>query len=212
MAEVYFYIPAKRLDDAVDCGLKLSEWKSRSQATRDGGERPCFVAFLHPKDDERVNLASFRCLKLDLPAEDVIVADNDLYRLSLKYPEFKKKYIDTMISLKDYFFGSFRKPECLVFKTILAEQIRPLRGGLDGPILYESSEALYVNNQLEKYHEKYAETNQALLYSFLVLQEQNNGLRGFRDSEKGLAVFFNQEMNRYITVSIPNFKNLKWID
>ena len=51
MAVVYLYIPAQKLGDVIDCGLKLSEWKDRKQATPWSREaRFCIRAFLHHLD------------------------------------------------------------------------------------------------------------------------------------------------------------------
>jgi hypothetical protein len=207
MAVVYLYIPAQKLGDVIDCGLKLSEWKDRKQATPWSREaRFCIRAFLHPADDKRHEDPSFKCIKLDIPAEYCIVADNDLYQLSLEHPEFEKHYIDTMVHLDRYLFGSFRSPECLVFTTILSEQISPLEKGLGEPILYQSSETLYVNNLLERYNSRFDDINQVLLYSFLTLQRQNGCIEGLQSEEKGLAVFYDRAMNHPVIVPIPDFK------
>ena len=43
VAEVYFYMPADKMADAVECGIKLSEWYSRE--VRIGGEvKRCITA------------------------------------------------------------------------------------------------------------------------------------------------------------------------
>ncbi len=207
MAVVYFYIPAQKLEDVIDCGLKLSEWKDRTQATpwsRDA--RPCIRTFLHPMDDIRHRDPSFKCIKLDVPTDYCVVADNDLYQLSLEHPELEKKYIDTMVQLDRYFFGSFRSPECLVFTTVLSEQISPLEKGLGEPILYQNSETLYVNNLLEQYKSRFDDINQVLLYSFLTLQKQNGCVEGLQSDEKGLAVFFDTKMSHPVTIPIPDFR------
>lgn len=207
MAVVYFYIPAEKMEDVIDCGLKLSEWKERKQATPWSVDaRPCIRAYLHPLDDKRHTDPSFKCIKLDVPVEYCVVGDNDLYQLSLEHPGMKKVYIDTMVPLDRYLFGSFRSPECLVFTTVLSEQIRPLGKGLGEPILYHSSETLYVNNLLERYNSRFDDINQVLLYSFLTLQRQNGCVDGLQSDEKGLAVFYDREMHHPITLPIPDLK------
>ncbi len=210
MPVVYYYIPANKLKDAVDCGLKLSEWKDRCLSTPwSNGEKPCLSALLHPMDDPKHHDPAYCCVKLDVPADYCVVCDSDLFHLSLEYPKIKKDYIRTMVPLKNYLFGSFRKPECLVFTTVLSEQINLLGKGMDDPILYESSERLYVNNLLQKYNDWYDEINRVLLYSFLKLQEQNEVMRGFRSEKKGIAVFFDQSSNQHISVPIPDFKKYR---
>jgi len=206
MPALYFYVPNDKLDDVVDCGLKLSEWKSRFQATPwNRIERPCFVAWLNPRDDIRHKDGRYQCVKLDVPADYCAVADSDLYYLSLDHDELKQEYINTMVPLEDYIFGSFRVPECLVFATVLSEQISCLGKGLDEPILYENSAALYVNNILETYNDRYDDVNQALLYSFLSMQEQSGLVSCFRSVNQRLAVFYDRDKSRRITLKIPDF-------
>ena len=165
MAVVYFYVPVEKATDVIECGLKLSEWKVREQQTPWNAEpKPCFCALLHPDDDKRSRDPAYRCVKIDIPAEDCIIADGDLYKLSMEYPDIRKKYIDTMVPLDRYLFGSFRNPECLIFKTILGDQISVYGKGLDDPILFENSETLYINNILERYNDRYSGINRELLY------------------------------------------------
>ncbi|NLY17409.1 MAG: hypothetical protein GX045_00235 [Clostridiaceae bacterium] len=206
MPALYFYVPTEKLEDVVDCGLKLSEWKTRHQATSwNRIERPCFVAWLNPNDDIRHRDERYQCVKLDVPTDYCAVADSDLYYLSLEHGELRQEYINTMVPLNDYIFGTFRLPECLVFATVLPDQIRCLGKGMDEPILYENSEVLYVNNILETYNDRYDDFNQALLYSFLTMQEQSGLVSCKRSSNRKLAVFYDRENNRRVTVKIPDF-------
>ncbi|NLC19931.1 MAG: hypothetical protein GX757_12105 [Clostridiales bacterium] len=209
MAVVYYYIPKGRLEDVTECGLKLSEWSERTQATPWNRQaRPCICAFLHPLDDKRSRDNTFSCITLDVPAEDCVVADGDLYQMGLEYPEITDKYVDTMVSLNDYTFGSFRKPECLVFRTILPEQIGFYGKGMGEPVIYENSEMLYVNIILEQYRERNYHFNQVLLYSFLALKEQNSCIDALYSKDRKTAVFFDNKINRYITIAVPDLKSL----
>ncbi|ANW99850.1 hypothetical protein CSTERTH_12820 [Thermoclostridium stercorarium subsp. thermolacticum DSM 2910] len=206
MAVVYFYVPAEKADDVIECGLKLSEWKDREQQTPWNPEpRACLCARLHPDDDKRSRDPRYRCIKINIPAEDCVVADGDLYRLSMKFPDLKQKYIGTMVPLNRYMFGSFRKPECLIFTTILGEQISIYGKGLDDPILYENSETLYVNNIIERYNDRYDGINQALLYCFLSAQSRNGVLENLT-LDDSLAYFSTKDHNRYVTLSVPDLK------
>jgi len=207
MAGVYFYIPAEKLTDVIDCGLKLSEWKDRKQATPWSHEaRPCIRAFLHPMDDNRYGNPAFQCVQLDIPVEYCVVADNDLYRLSQEHPDLQKVYIDTMVPLDRYLFGSFRSPECLVFTTVLSEGISVWGKGLGEPLLYQSSAALYVNNLLDRYNSRFEDINQVLLYSFLALERINGCVEGLQSVENGLAVFFDREIKHPVILPIPDYK------
>ena len=206
MSAVYYYIPTEKLEDVVDCGLKMSEWKSRHQETPwNNIELPCFTACLHPSDDIRHKDSGYQCIKLDISADNCVVANRDLYFLSLEHSEIKRDYVNAMVPLKDYIFGSFRRPECLVFTTVLSDQISCFGKGLDEPILYENSAMLYVNNILEIYNDRFDDVNQDLLYSFLAMQEQAGKISCFRSSQKRLAVFYDREKNTRVTVPIPDF-------
>lgn len=208
MAGVYFHIPRKQLADAAECGLKLSEWVQRRQATRwNNNEAACFTAYLHPRDDFKFHDPAFQCIKLDIDVDDVIVADNDLYMLSLECPEVRDDYLQTMVRLKEYAFGSFRKPECLIFTTILPDQISIPGKRPEDPLLYESSEKLYVSNLLERYQDRYDEINSALLYCFLARQEEEGLNRGYCSEGSGIALF--KDDNRYITVPVPKLQKYR---
>lgn len=210
MAAVYFYVPAEKADDVVECGMKLSEWKDREQQTPwSYGPSPCFCALLHPNDDRRSKDPAYRCIKISIPAEDCVIADGDLYRLSMEYPEIRQKYIDTMVPLSKYRFGSFRNPECLIFTTILGDQISVYGKGLDDPILYENSEALYVNNILERFNDRYDRVNQVLLYCLLMEQFKNGLVEGFLSESKGLSFFLDRETEKYITIPVPDLRKYK---
>lgn len=210
MAVVYYYVPAEKACDVIECGMKLSEWKDREQQTPWNSEpRPCLCALLHPDDDQRSTDPYYQCIKINVPADDCVVADGDLYRLGMDHPEIKQKYIKTMVPLKIYRFGSFRNPECLIFTTILGDQISAFGKGLEDPLLYENSEALYVNNLIEYYNDRFGGVNRALLYSFLLAQSQN-GLVGKLSSNDGkLTYFFDKKADRYITVPVPDLRKYR---
>jgi hypothetical protein len=114
-----------------------------------------------------------------------------------------------MIPLNDYIFGSIRRPECFVFTTVLSEQISLLGKVVDEPILYENSEILYVNNILQQYNDWYNEFNSVLLYSYLTSQEKNGVYRCYRSGNNNIAVFFDKETNKYISIPIPDYSKYK---
>ena len=91
MAVVYLYVPVEKAEVIVECGLKLSEWKNKNvQTPWSSFPQPCICALLHPDDDKRSKDSAFQCIKLDIPAEDCIIADKDLYNLSLESPDIKQ--------------------------------------------------------------------------------------------------------------------------
>lgn len=212
MADVFFYVPQEKQDDIVECGLKLSEWKVRDQELPFGVlKKPCIITSLHPKDNEQFKNSMYSCLKLNVSPDSCYVADSDLYKLSMK-ENFKKYYLNSMVLLKDYKFGSYRSPECLVFSTILPEDISALGKGLNAPLLFESSEALYINNILFKYNEKFEDFNQVLLYSFCVLKEKNGDMTRFDTTDNKVSVFINNKDKSVITVEIPQIEKYTLFD
>jgi len=83
MVEVYYYIPKEEVENAVECGLKLSEYFDKEVVIGNTRQK-CISALLNPKDDmEKYRSESLRCVKLELPPEYCFVADKYLYEIGL---------------------------------------------------------------------------------------------------------------------------------
>ena len=107
VAEVYFYIPAGRAGDAVDCGIKLSEWFSR-EINIDGDRRKCITALLNPRDEyEKYTSVEYKCLKLEIPPKYCYVADRSLYEAGCKNRAAMKLYEESVIPILSYKFGEY---------------------------------------------------------------------------------------------------------
>ena len=205
MAGLYFYAPKEKIKDIVDCGMKLSEWYDR-ELTLHGlnGSRKIIKALLNPRDDvNRLKDADYRCLRLDVDLDYCRVGDASLYEMGQNEPILMKQYGDNLIPLCNYRFGTFRNPEVLVMSSILPERIEVMGIALDTPILYESSETLYLNNILEKHEETYQDSGNHLLYAFLVMLESQGKVIRYEDKEHQKAVFFTANHEEYTVLQIP---------
>lgn len=206
MAELYYYIPREKINDIVDCGLKLSEWYDR-EILLPGFNcyRKVLKAFLNPRDDlKKVKDANSQCLRLEVDLDYCRVGDAALYDMGLKEPVLMENYIKNLIPLADYKFGAFRNPEVLIMVSLLPDKIDIAGKALDIPVLYESSEILYLNNLLEKQEETYQDSGNHLLYAFFIYLEAMGKVIKHTDDEKKNVIFFYKDINKYIVLRIPS--------
>ncbi len=201
--DVYYYIDANKAEIALDCGLKLSENYSKIININDV-EKRCISTLLNPKDDmEKYKSSEYRCLKFELPTDICIVADKYLYIVGSSSEEAMKLYVESIKPIKDYAFGTFRLPECLVSSTILPEQISILDKRLDAPILYDNSEDLYINNIIEINKERHNDFQGILLYCFYLKLAESNKVKMIVDKDNKIAVFIDNENSNTVTLKVP---------
>lgn len=205
MAEVYFYMHADKLADAVECGIKLSEWYSRE--VRIGGEiKRCISALLNPRDDNKKGaMNDYKCLKLEVHPKHCHVADSLLYIVGSAYPEVMRLYERSIVPMEQYTYGSYRLPEILITSTILGDQISLPGRWLDTPVLYSNSQDLYLGSLLEGMREEHEDIDDTMLYLFFRRLCEEGKTSGIEDAESGLAVFTRQSDEKVFTVKIPDF-------
>ena len=204
MVEVYFYLPSGNVENAVECGVKLSDWYSK-EIELDGGIRKCISALLNPRDDMKKYMSSeFKCLKMEIMTKYCYIADGLLYKTGLTNGEAMDMYLRTIVPVEKYSFGYFRLPECLVVSTVIGDYVSILDKRLDSPVLYNNSEELYVGNIMEDFKEKYNNFNDALLYSFFLKLAQNGAYRVIVDEDGGIAVFIDNADEKVYTIRIPD--------
>ena len=204
MVEVYFYLPAGHVANAVECGIKLSDWYSK-EIELEGGIRKCISALLNPRDDMKKYMSSeFKCLKMEIMSKYCYVADGLLYQTGLKNHEAMDMYLRTIVPVEKYGFGHFRLPECLVVSTVIGDYVSILDKRLDSPILYNNSEELYVGNIIEDFKEKYSNFNDALLYSFFLKLTESGIYRMISDEGSGTAIFIDNIEEKVYTIRIPD--------
>lgn len=205
MVEVYYYLPEEEVENAVECGIKLSQFFDK-EVEINGSSKKCLTAFLNPKDDiEKYKSEKLKCIKLELDPKYCFVADKFLYKMSTGFPQAKELFTKSIIPIENYIFGSYRVPECLVTTTVINGQVGILDKRMDSPILFGSSEELYVNNIIESYREKYEDFNDAMLYSFFYKLIETGKMDVIEDKEKKIAVFVDKEKGKNYTIILPDF-------
>lgn len=205
MADLYFFVSKGKIEDVVDCGLKLSEWYDREIALPGTSEsKKVLKALLNPRDDTKMlKDPNYQCVRLQIDLEYCMVADASLYRMGQEDPGINQLYYNNIIPLKDYCFGTFRNPEVLVMTSVLPEFIKVTGTALDIPLLYENSENLYLVNLLEKHEEHYNDSGNHLLYAFFTYLESKGKATRIEDKERKNVVFFYTDSKEYIVLRIP---------
>lgn len=204
MVEVYYYLPVEKVNDVVECGLKLSIWYNK-EIIVDGEIKRCLSALLNPKDDiEKYRSNSYKCVKLEVLPNYCYAADKYLYLASGGSDRAMRLYEKSIIPVKDYIFGSYRLPECLVTSTIIAGHISILDRRLDSPVLFDNSEDLYINNIMEDYKEQHNDFNDCLLYNFYCNLAELGKVDKIEDTGRRIAIFVEKESGRSYTVKIPD--------
>ena len=202
--EVYFYMPADRAQDAVECGIKLSEWYDR-EITIGGEMKKCISTLLNPRDDyEKYTSREYKCLKLEVQSRYCYIADSLLYAAGGSHAAVMEMYCRSVVPADRYIFGDYRLPECLVASTVLAGNVSMLGKGLDTPLLYNNSQELYFNKVLEVFREEHEDFNDALLYHFFKRMEREGKASCIEDAASGLAVFRDDRRGRTYTLKIPD--------
>lgn len=205
MAEVYLYMPSDKIANAVECGIKLSEWYSRE--VRIGGVvKKCISALLNPRDNnERGVPGDYKCLTLEVHPKYCHVADSLLYKVGLVHPEAMEMYEKSIVPMEQYTFGSYRLPEALITSTILSEQVSLPDKWLDTPVLYSNSQDLYFNSLSDSMKEEYDDIDDTLLYLFFKRLCEEGKASMIEDAASGLAVFTRYRDNKAYTFKIPDF-------
>ena len=206
MVEVYFYLPAGHVDNAIACGIKLSEWYSK-EVELGGDMKKCISALLNPGDDKTRYVSSeYKCIKLEVMPKYCFVADSLLYNAGVDNPAAMEMYRKTIIPIEQYKFGQFRLPECLVTCTIIGEYVKVLDKRLDSPILFNSSEELYMGNILESFKETHCDFNDALLYFFFLRLVEDGKMVKIEDAAGNIAIFSDVRNGKVYTVKIPDME------
>lgn len=205
MAGLYFYVPTSKIQDITECGLKLSEWFDREvELIGQSGRKRAIRALINPRDDAiKARDEQFRALRLEVDPEQCLIGDADLYQLGLKNPQIMEKYRETLTPLSEYHFGVFRNPECLIFTSILPDRIEVTGKVKDIPVLFESSEALYLGNIMESIEVKHQDSGNTLLYAYMAYLESKGLVEKLEDPALGIALFMDPATKGYTVTKIP---------
>ncbi len=206
MAGVYFRIRADAVADAVQCGLKLSEHAVRDLVLP--GEttaRRIMSAWLHPDDlPIKREEGSFRCLRLDMDPVRCHVGDADLYELGLRHPTLMRRYLDTLVLLRDYRFGTFRAPECLIYSSVLDSQIEVAGHALGFAVVFENSAALYLRTRMSSYEEAMQDGGNALFLAWCRLLESKGLMERYTDAPGAKEVFRSKRTGEILVLAVPD--------
>jgi hypothetical protein len=143
MIELYLYLPADEADIAVECGVSLSSHADREITDADGTVRKCISALMNPKDRKVIKSERLKCLGLKIDYKSCLVADRSLFEASMHATELRRLYNLSAIPAANYVFGRYRIPECLIFTSILPEDIYLADKMLDTPLIIPESEEYY---------------------------------------------------------------------
>jgi len=200
-------MPADKSENAVECGIKLSEWYSR-EVLINGVKKKCIAALLNPRDDNvKYTSPDYKCLKLEVQPKYCFVADSLLYGVGLEHPDVMEMYYKSIMPVGQYTFGTYRLPECLITETIISEHISELGKGLDSPVLFDNSQELYFNNLLESFKEEHKDFNDAVLYHFFKRLSLEGKVSEIEDEARRLAVFKDKRSGKVYTLKIPDMSS-----
>ena len=208
MAELYYYIPESKLDYAKNCGIKRSEQYDR-ELSQNGVVRKFLTAFLNPKDDPKKYYdANFRCLKLEVLPKYCLVGDELLFLMGERQPEAMSRYSKSLVPVEDYVFGRYRLPVCLVGTSVICDDISLLDKRIDSPVLYSSSEELYLNNLLESGRELNEDYTDTLLYLYYSELCRAGLMDKIEDRVSGMGLFMSREDAKTYTLKLPHSKGI----
>jgi hypothetical protein len=193
----YYYIDKKKAEETAECGLKLSVHGEPLLADKEHPIR-AIRALLSPKDDmDKYNDHGLACMKLDIPNEKLLVAEE-------KYLELEKWnwFNESVVHAENYMLGSYRKPCFLITFTVLGEYIGILDKSRDVPVLYDRSGELYVHKVKSEFEYADADFYDRALYGYLKVLEEIGNAKIVQDTDQ--VTVFSTGGKKYI---IGNPKN-----
>jgi len=209
MVDVYYYVPVHKADISVKSGIKLSEGFDK-EVVIEGVRRKCFSALLNPKDDiAKYNSPSLKCLRFEVQPRYCYVAEKCFYEAGLRNPEIMKMYTDSIVPVEKYIFGSYRFPECLVTSTIIWGHVSVMNKSKDSPVLFESSEQLYINNIVEECRERYEYADDAMLYYFYSKLAEIKKFDKIENIKNGFDIFIDRESQKKLILKVPDLSGDK---
>lgn len=190
--KVFYFAKTDSADEIIDCGIKLNQHFER-EITINGAGKKCILTYLHPADCNKFYDESYKAIKIKAPAENSYIAEGALYD-SLNLSNYEL----SLIPISEYKLGTYRKPECLIQCTLLPHQIEDFDRRRDEPILYDSSENLYLDRVLYEVKEKF------LYFDDLALEKYYDMLveKGEYIKEECIdfTVYFNKEKSDFVTI------------
>lgn len=211
MIEVYYYVPSEKIEYAVECGLKLSEWAEREHFINARPQK-CLLALLNPKDDIRkFKSKEFTCVKINAENKYCFVAEKYLYEARQKSEKIMEAYNKSIIPAENYVFGTYRLPEVLIISTIVGGNISIFNKKMDTPLLYANSEELYINNLNEAINLKHENFKNNAIYLLLErLSSEGSRYERLTEEDCSIALFKDSKSGRVFPVKNPKEEMSEW--
>jgi len=198
--DVFFYIDKKDRERVLECGLRLAEWAER-KIFLSGIQQPCIRALLNPLDDkDRFEDDNYLPMKIRVNPKATLVAEGIFYDDALFEHGINDLYNNSIIPLEQYVFGTYRKPECLLSGTVGNRFFNVMDKLIDVPVLYASSEELYVEMQIEHGKELYDNFEERLLYRYYSYLASKELYKEYITVDGEYAIFENEGSKHIVTV------------
>lgn len=189
MLDSYVFVHKDKLDEIEGCGMKLSLWADR-RVVINGEEKNFISSLLNPRDNmDKYKSKDFKAIKLEVDMLYCYVAEGFLFKRNFQPLHNSSLYEETIIPAKDYVFGMYRQPECLIAKTILPNEMKIPGKGLSFPLFYESSESLYLNKIMQSMREENPRFDDIVLYYYFDNLAKCGEVEKVTDEVTGIAAF-----------------------
>lgn len=190
--KVFYFAKVDSAEEIMDCGIKLNQYFER-EITVNGFQKRFLLAYLHPADCLKFYDDTYKAVKIKAPEESSYIAEGALYD-----DQNLHLYESSLIPIREYRLGTYRKPECLIQCTLLPHQIEDYDRRRDEPILYDNSENLYMNRVLYKAREEYSFFDDLALERYYdMLVEEGKYIK---EECPDFNVYINKEDNEIITI------------
>ncbi len=207
MAEVYKHVPKTNLEDIVQCGLKLTQWGLITCKIA-GFETRFIPAYLNPKDDDSFyGREDYTCLRIQIPNDYCKIGNYFLYNDQNEL--LNDLFVQSIIPVQKYIFGNYRKPICLISRTVQGEEISITDKVRDYPILVDNSVELYLNNLIADKSEEDMSWLDAVLYAYYSDLADKGIIVKVECEALGISVFINKD-KKMVTLKIPAMEELRF--
>ncbi|MBQ8827599.1 MAG: hypothetical protein IJZ90_00460 [Clostridia bacterium] len=158
--KVFFAVSESVADEVCDCGIKMSEYADRCVLIA-GAERKCIAAALTPGDIVCAADTAVEVLRLNPDDSHGWIAEGAFYEEYILNREkseevyfWKSEYEKSLMPVKDYKLGMYKKPEYLIYRTLFPDVIERFDRRRGEPILYNNSNELYIGKAIRFAEEK----------------------------------------------------------
>lgn len=205
MLDSYVFVHKNSLEEVEGCGMKLSKWADRNILIN-GEEKKYISSYLNPRDNMiKYKSQDFKVVKLEIDMKYCYAAEGFFMDFKSASELGSLLYAESIIPAKDYVFGMYRKPECLIAKTILPEEmIIQSECGLSFPLFYESSQSLYLSKLMEGLREENQSFDDQVLYYYFDNLTKMGKVKKELGSDGKTAVFSLNNGSRPIVLALSD--------